>query len=165
MTEAEFIERVMPLQKSLYAFALSILRDESDAADCLQEVYTRLWEHRAKLASLENLSGYCTVAVKRGAIDIIRRRGRDVCDDTGEPPDIADTSPDPHTRAERRDDMKSLEIALEALPPRQRRVVEMSAISGLSNSQIEQATGLSGDNVRVLLSRGRKKLKELFEKR
>ncbi|MDE6768460.1 MAG: RNA polymerase subunit sigma-70, partial [Muribaculaceae bacterium] len=41
-------------------------------------------------------------------------------------------------------------------------VVMLSAVSGLSNNEIQEVTGLSDDNVRVLLSRGRKKLKQLF---
>ncbi len=38
----------------------------------------------------------------------------------------------------------------------------MSAVGGLTNSEIKDATGLTDDNVRVLLSRGRKKLRQLF---
>lgn len=53
---------------------------------------------------------------------------------------------------------------LKRLPENQRTVVVMSAVTGLSNSEISQATGLSAENVRVLLSRGRKKLRELFYK-
>jgi len=53
---------------------------------------------------------------------------------------------------------------IDMLPENQRRVVMLSGIAGLSNSEIKKATGLSDDNVRVLLSRGRKKLRELFSR-
>lgn len=48
------------------------------------------------------------------------------------------------------------------LPETQRKVVELSSVRGLSNAEITDITGLSDENVRVLLSRGRRRLRELY---
>lgn len=164
MKEEEFTAFVRPLQRQMYALCLSILRDERDVADCLQEVYTRLWEHRHRLKDMENPAGYCSVAVRRAAIDMIRQRRRDLIHDIEDPPDIADTSPTPTDATETLDELHIVSTLLGNLPERQREILELSGISGLSNREIEEVTGLSGENVRVLLSRGRKRLKELFDK-
>lgn len=163
MTEEEILRSVMPFKATLFAHALSILKNQSKAADCLQEVYCRLWEHRQRLDGLDNPKAYCITAVRRQAVDVLRRRRESIEGDP--PPDTDSCSPNPHQLLEQRDDLRQLNLLLQSLPPRQREVVEMSGISGLSNTEIEEATGLTGDNVRVLLSRGRKKLRELFEKR
>ena len=42
--------------------------------------------------------------------------------------------------------------------------MRLSAFGGLSNDEIAQATGLDNQNVRALLSRGRRKIKEMFIK-
>lgn len=166
MKEADFIFRFMPLKKPMYALAYSLLRSESDAADCLQEAYTRMWEKRDRLKDMENPEGYCMVTVRRIAIDMIRHRGKDEAGISGDPPpDIPAPEASPSEISEHRDDLRILSSLLEQLPERQRQVVEMSGVSGLSNRQIEEATGLSSENVRTLLSRGRKKLRELFDKR
>lgn len=164
MKEKEFTSLVMPLQRQMYALCLSILRDEEDASDCLQEVCTRLWEHRSRLKAMGNPGGYCMVTARRTAIDILRRRAsRPLAEGEG-PGDFTDTSPTPADTTEARDDLERLTGLMKSLPPKQRQIVELSGVSGLSNQEIEKATGLSGDNVRVMLSRGRKKLRELFEK-
>ena len=43
-------------------------------------------------------------------------------------------------------------------------VVRLSAFANLSNDEIASVTGYSAVNVRTLLSRGRKKIKELYKK-
>lgn len=164
MDEQQFKRCIMPHHRTLYAYALSILRDESDAADCLQEALTRLWENRRRVASVDNVKAYAIVTVRNIAISMASRntfRGLTVDD---EPPDISDSSPTPFEALESRDNLRMMETMLNRLPENQRRVVILSGVAGLSNNEIRNATGLSDENVRVLLSRGRKKLKSLFSK-
>ncbi len=162
MKEETFLSLIMPLQRQMYALCLTILKDEADAADCLQEVSTRLWENRRRLAECENQAGYCITAVRRVAIDMMRQRLRESHEDPPLNYQDPESSPTPAKLAECRDDVDHLSRLMDQLPPRQREVVEMSGMAGMSNREIEEATGLSGENVRVMLSRGRKRLKELF---
>lgn len=150
MDEQQFKSRILPLHRDLYAYALSILGDDEEAADCVQEAFTRLWENRARLDRIANVAAYSAVTVRHLAITMASRSAGRAIPFGDDPPDVADTGPDPQKGAEGRES--------------QRKVVVMSAVGGLSNSEIKEATGLSDDNVRVLLSRGRKKLKILFSK-
>lgn len=172
MNETRFRQCIMPLQRRLYAYALSILEDESDAADCIQEVYTKLWEQRARIARVENVEAYALVTVKNMALNIVTRRRQFTTDSTsgsggaatGRAPDTIEPAAGPAETMEARERLEAVAGMLRTLPENQRRVVVLSALSGLTNSQIREATGLSDDNVRVLLSRGRRKLRELFSK-
>lgn len=152
----------MPLHKYLFAYALSILSDESDAADCIQEALTKLWENRSRLEQLENVEAYATVTVRNIAVSTLSRRRRRYDRFSEPPPDMVDSNPGPAEVFENREEVKAVSRMLSQLPENQRKVVVMSAVSGLSNNEIKKATGLSDDNVRVLLSRGRKKLRQLF---
>ena len=69
---------------------------------------------------------------------------------------------DPHAETVAREDLRLVGKLLDELAPRQRTVVEMSAIRGLDNAEICEATGISDENVRVLLSRGKSRLRSLF---
>ncbi len=155
----------MPLHTTLYAYALTILRDESDAADCMQEALTKLWENRNRLSEIDNVKAYAIVTVRNIAVSMAAKtRPKSFSlDDT--PPNVADTTPTPAESMENREDVTIIATLLKQLPENQRKVVVMSGVAGLSNNEIREATGLSDHNVRVLLSRGRKKLKSLFSKR
>ncbi|MDE6578539.1 MAG: sigma-70 family RNA polymerase sigma factor [Muribaculaceae bacterium] len=154
----------MPLRTTLYALAFGILRNEHDAADCLQDTFTKLWESRKRLEGVDNIRSYAMTAVRNLAINMVSRKRTDLDYFGDAPPDIADTSSSPSSEIEEGDRMKEFEAIMRHLPPGQRQVVELSSISGLSNTEIKEATGLTDENVRVLLSRGRKKLKTLFSK-
>lgn len=99
--------------------------------------------------------------VKRLCIDRLRRRAlqRNTPVENAE----AETAVSPS----RLEDSERLQLALrlmQRLPERQRKVLEMSSFEGMDNAKIAEATGLSNINVRALLSRGRRQLRELLEK-
>ncbi len=148
----------------MYACAMMLLRDEDEAADCVQDALIRLWESRSRLAEIEKPEAYCLTAVKRQALDAIRRRGRMQESNV----DISNIdlpgSLTPHDEAVARDDLRLACQLIGQLAPRQREVVELSALSGYDNAEIAAATGISDENIRVLISRGRSRLRELFRK-
>ena len=130
----------------------------------MQDALIRLWESRSRLAEIEKPEAYCLTAVKRQALDAIRRRGRMQESNV----DISNIdlpgSLTPHDEAVARDDLRLACQLIGQLAPRQREVVELSALSGYDNAEIAAATGISDENIRVLLSRGRSRLRELFRK-
>lgn len=164
MTETEFKIFLRPLWSKLYGYAMTILREPSDVEDCLQEVCVKLWQMRQRLGEMENPEGYCVVAVKRSALDALRKRTR--ASEVPVEEAITEAPPDESftRRLDDRDSLRSLLMLMDELPEGQRKVVRLSGVAGLSNKEIEEVTGYSPDNVRVLLSRGRKRLKELWDR-
>jgi len=56
-----------------------------------------------------------------------------------------------------------LKAALDALPPRQREAVLLRDVEGLSNDQACSVLGISVGNQRILLHRGRSRLREILD--
>ncbi len=56
-----------------------------------------------------------------------------------------------------------LRVALDDLPPRQRQVVMLRDVEGLSNDETCAVLGISAGNQRILLHRGRTRLREVLE--
>lgn len=162
MNEQEFKNLIMPLHGALYACALVILHDEEDAADCLQDAFTRLWANRNRLGGLENITAYALAITRNLALTMATRSRRNISYFGDDPPDVPDSRISPGDELEGKESLYSALKIMRSLPENQRIVVEMSALSGLSNSEISERTGLTNDNVRVLLSRGRKRIKQLF---
>ena len=63
-----------------------------------------------------------------------------------------------------RDDVRVVQMLIGRLPEPQRRVVRLRDIEGCPYEEIEQLTGLSAVNIRVMLSRARKKIRKDFLK-
>lgn len=70
--------------------------------------------------------------------------------------------PDDAADAEYRDTRAAIERLIDSLPEGQRTAIRLSSFGGLDNNEIAATTGLSEANVRQLLSRGRRKLRELW---
>lgn len=62
------------------------------------------------------------------------------------------------------DESEQVMTLIDKLPEQQRQVITMRDIDGMSFDEIEACTGLSVGNVRVVLSRARKQIREKFKR-
>ena len=160
MTHAEFKKRFLPLQKMLYREAFRMLCDSFEAEDAVQNLYLKLWEKRDELDTVVAPEAYSRTLLKNICID--RWRVMKNHDEVGEMPAgeiVADSPPD----IERREADECLERFLAGLPQQHSRVMLMR-MNGRSFEEIESVTGLSQANIRVIVSRARKKFREYYDK-
>lgn len=160
MTHAEFKKRFLPLQSMLFREAYRLLCDSFEAEDAVQNLYVKLWEQREELKNLISPEAYCRKVLKNICIDrwrylksreeeLLVADERLVCD---APPDI-----------EMRECEECVSDFIRNLPDIQRRVLEMR-MNGCDFEEIESVTGLSAVNIRVIVSRVRKRFRELYNK-
>lgn len=155
--EKIFTERFLPLYGHMFRAATAILgKNSPEAADAVQEAMVKIWKSGAAMSRVENPEGYAIAAVRSSAIDILRKRHsseniEDILNlSYGHPPD--------------HDSGDFIERIIASLPVAQQEVIRLSAFENLSNEEIAAITGYTEVNVRQLLSRGRKKIKELYSK-
>ena len=155
MTEQQFRDVVMPHHRLMAGMAMAVLGDREEASDCLQDCLLALWNRRDELERVDNVKAYCLRTVRNCALSMLRRANRleTII------PEIIE-SLDPETRLEHKDRLEKVMAHIETLPGPQREVIRMSAVLGLSNDDVAKMSGQSAGNVRTLLSRARKRLKE-----
>ncbi len=161
MTEQEFKETVLPHHSMMLAEALRLLKNRDEALDCLQDAVTSLWNSKSKLTSVGNIKAYCIKSVSNRALEMLRQRpfsyseyDKDLLSD--------DTS---SSAVESKEKIAILREAVKLLPENERRIVMLKALKCLSSDEIAEVSGLSTANVRVLLHRGRKRIKDYLNKK
>ena len=160
VTHDEFKKRFMPLQQILYREAYRMLCDRFEAEDAMQNLYMKLWEKKDELKSLVAPEAYCRTLLRNICIDRWRQlRARDG-DEQIEPDEIAVHAP-PETDSKETEEC--LQHFLAGLPQVQQKVIQMK-MNGYTLEEIEKVTGLQQTNIRVIISRVRKRFREFYDK-
>lgn len=159
MDSSAFKRLLLPHYRRMYATAITILRNSDDASDAVQEAFTRLWEKRDDLPNIDTPEAYCVTTIKRICIDRIRKNALHINEVTEDTLLISDDS---DIQADNRESLQLVTLLMNKLPEQQRQVLQLRAFNDCSLEEIESITGLTGVNVRTLLSRARRRMKELF---
>ena len=159
VTHDEFKKRFMPLQQMLYREAYRMLCDRCEAEDAVQNLYVKLWEKKEELKSLVAPEAYCRTLLKNICIDRWRQlRARDE-DEQIAPDEIAVHAP-PETESKEAEEC--LQHFLSGLPQVHRKIMQMK-MNGCTYDEIEKITGMSQGNIRVVISRIRKRFREFYD--
>ena len=157
MTKQDFTQRVLPLKNKLFRFSLQIVGNVAEAEDVVQEVFIKLWKSREKLDEYRNLEAWCMRLTKNQSIDKLRSKHRRVSDLDGV--DVTETEATPHRLAEVNDLMGLVHKALAQLPEKQRQIMHLRDIEGLTYQEISDALEVPLNQVKVSLYRARQFVK------
>jgi RNA polymerase sigma-70 factor (ECF subfamily) len=143
----------------LYRVARSILRNDAEAEDVMQDAYVRAYRYLHQFAGRSAFSTWLTRIAVHEALERLRLRNRnqqiDEAEESGELiMNIAETSPDPEQRASTAELTQLLEEAVLGLPEQYRAVVMLRDVEELSTSETAAALDLTEQNVKVRLHRG-----------
>lgn len=162
MDAESFKKEFLPYHRKLYCIAYKLLENAADAEDLVQEAYLKLWDKREGLAIISNPEAFSVTLVKNMCFDLLRSGKYTVARQSVELTEVNNVSL--ADNFEVRDEVRQVRQIITHLPEQQQRVVTLRDIKGCSYEEIEQVTGLNANNVRVLLSRARKKIREEFNK-
>lgn len=160
MDAITFKEKYIPYHQKLYRVAYRLLEDACDAEDVVQEAYIKLWNKRDELIRVENSEAYCVILLRNLCLDFLRTKKKHLFQST-EDTVISDQQV-LSDEIETIDEIKHIETIINLLPEQQRKIIKLRHFDDYSNEEIEEIMGLTSVNVRVLMSRARKKIRELF---
>jgi RNA polymerase sigma-70 factor (ECF subfamily) len=164
MTAIEFNEKVVPMNRQLYRYAFRYLGNQEDSKDAVQDVFVKLWNLRSDLVSVTSIEAFSIRIMRNYCLDKIKMK-RTVSLDVQEFfSNRPGNEPSPDQHLEVRNSVDIVRNAITEMQEPQRSVVRMRDIEGYSNEEIAKALGIADGTVRVILSRGRNKIREILAK-
>jgi RNA polymerase sigma-70 factor (ECF subfamily) len=141
--------------------ALRHLSDRAAAEDVTQEVFLRIWRnaHRFDPARGRAEAWIATIA-RNASRDALRRKGAIPVDELDE---AVDPSPGPVDEVADASQALQLQVAVAALAPGSREVIELAYWHGLSQVEIAERLGLPLGTVKTRTRRGLALLAEALE--
>ena len=158
-----FRERFLGFHPKLYRIAFALLGNAEEAEDKLQDLYLKLWTKRNELSSIQQPEAYCVTLLKNSCMDHLRSPKAQHKDEVSEALFLQSTD-QPEKRIEANDELNFVRQLINRLPVNQQQVLRLRSIDDCSMEEIEALTGLTYSNIRTLLSRARKTIKEQFNK-
>lgn len=159
----DFDDVVRRLTPRLQRYAIRRLGDRHEAEELVQEALLRAFDHRAELATEDDVAAWTTCVTGRLVIDRLRVRGRSTS--VAEVPEGTRVGRDTADVVVARDEARLALDALDAMPPRQAAVLWAREVEGLAYDAIGERFGMSEPAVRSVLMRARKALRREFATR
>jgi RNA polymerase sigma-70 factor (ECF subfamily) len=148
----------------VYRFALRLARDHDAAEEIVQETFLRAWKARRGLRN----PGASRVWLLKIAANVWRDRLRRAGSPAARTAPLTDHEAthlrSPERIASEEERVEQTIRAMDALPPRQRQVLFLFSIEGLSQAQIGEALEISPEAVKASLSLARRTLRRWLER-
>lgn len=160
--DAETFKKVfLPYHQKLFRIAYRIVENTANVEDILQETFIKLWNKRDEMDNIESTEAFAIVILRNTCLDYLRKTKNEyhISYDIDTPETVSLSN-----QIESRDNVNYVKSLINALPEQQRQVMMMKHWDGYTDEEIEQATGISLGNIRVILSRARKIIREQYNK-
>lgn len=145
---------ILSYSNRIYGVAINMLQNTADAQDCTQEVLFKLWTNKDKFSKHPNPAGYVFLITKNACFDFIKANKKIAAQ---EPKDFDLQTPEDNHIKESAELIKKM---IEKLPEIPKQIIEQRDVLGFSFEEIAKELDLSITNVRVILSRTRKLIRE-----
>lgn len=150
------------LREQMLSLAERITGNRDDAADAVQDAFVKLWQQRGRYESSSHARGAGMMTVRTTSIDMARqnRHNSDVSlDQVAEP--IEDVNDNDRSLAY----LQVRHIIDNDLSDNQRLIIDLREMQGLEFDDIASRMNMTAANVRVELSRARRRVREIYQSR
>lgn len=130
----------------IFHFAYSLTKDNDLAQEITQEVFVKFWENRQKFYAINSPKSYLMTMIKNQLLnhyrdEALRKKHFEAVARDMETVDRGEDSNDAYALSD--DYMRMAELAITLLPPKRRRIFEMSRKESKTYKQIAAELGLS----------------------
>ena len=160
-----FEELVLKYEKTVYNLALRMVGDRDDAFDMTQEAFIKAYGSLSSFRGDSKFSVWIYRITTNVCLDFLRSKSRKqqvsltVSDDDEDAQlDIPDPSSTPEQQLIKKISMQSVEEGLKTLPDKQRQILVMRELGGMSYAEIGKALSLEEGTVKSRIFRARKRL-------
>lgn len=159
-----FKQHILPVQGRLFRLAQFFLRNREEAEDAMQDVLLRLWTNRQQLDTYHSVEALAVQMTKNLCLDRLKSPARQKMADDSGLVTAQDEGVSPYRQTELTDSIGLIRRLINELPEQQKFILHLRDVEEYSFEEIETITGLSINNIRVILSRARQRLRESYVK-
>ena len=159
MESSQFKTLFLPCHRKLYAVAWRLTGNAQAAEDLVQETFLRLWTRRQQIVSVECVEAYSVTTLRRIFYDTKRSKQIEASEREISELHVKD-SEDLNQRIDAQDEWQRIRTMILALPDPQGKIMIMRDVEGQTYEEISVETGLTEVNLRSILSRARKRIRE-----
>jgi len=158
MTQAEFLNIVMPFKDKVFRLAKRLLVSTEEAEDATQEVLLKLWANSKKIANYKNVEAFSMTMTKNFCFDKLKSK-------QAQNLKIVHSNYQDHNVAlqkqvELNDSMTWVGKIIETLPEQQKMIIQLRDIEQYDFKEIAKMLDMTETNIRVTLSRARKTIRQ-----
>lgn len=148
------------LAEPLTRYAMGVIKETAAAEDIVSETFLRAARHFIANNELPARAWFYKVT-RNISLDMLRKKANI---EYGDIPDVIDGSrdADPELSAVHSEQMERLANSLSRLPEPYKSALILKEYNDLTYAEIANILGVSTDNVKVIIFRGRQKLRKLY---
>jgi len=162
MTQAEFLNIVMPFKDKVFRLAKRLLVSREEAEDATQEILIKLWKNKQKIQDYKNVEAFSMTMTKNFCLDRLKSKHAQNLKIVHS--NYQDHNVSLQKQLELNDSVDWVSKIMEELPEQQKIILQLRDIEQYEFSEISKMLNINETAIRVSLSRGRKILREKLTK-
>ena len=162
MTQAEFLNLVMPFKDKVFRLAKRLLVSQEEAEDATQEILLKLWNNKEQIQDYKNVEAFSMTMTKNFCLDKLKSKHAQNLKIVHN--NYQDNNVSLQKQVEINDSLDWVSKIMEELPEQQKIILQLRDIEQYDFSEIAKMLDMNETAIRVSLSRGRKILREKLTK-
>lgn len=161
----DFERLVTAYEKNVYNLALRMVGDPDDAADITQETFIKAYRAIGSFRGDSKFSSWIYRIASNVCLDFLRSRSRRAQvplsfenEDAEGEIELPDMSQNPEKVLMKKLSMEAVRRGMEKLPPKQRQILVLRELCGLSYAELAQTLSVEEGTVKSRIFRARKRL-------
>ena len=161
----DFEQLVTAYEKNVYNLALRMVGDPDDAADITQETFIKAYRALGSFRGDSKFSSWVYRIASNVCLDFLRSRSRRAQvplsfenEDAEGEIELPDMSQNPEKVLMKKLSMEAVRRGMEKLPPKQRQILVLRELCGLSYAELAQTLSVEEGTVKSRIFRARKRL-------
>ena len=158
MTQADFVELVMPFKDKVFRLAKRLLVSNEEAEDATQEILMKLWNKRENIGEYRNVEAFSMTMTKNFCLDRLKSKQAQnlkIVHSNYQDHDVS-----LQRQVEINDSVDWVAKIIEELPEQQKMVLQLRDIEEYEFEEIAKVLDMNETAIRVSLSRARKTIRE-----
>lgn len=164
MKKISFRNDILPLKNELYRLALRITLNPAEAEDIVQETMIKVWNRRDQWDEIESIEAFCLTICRNLALDKMHKmenQNQSLDEGVHDAPDRSFSS-NPEEQAMQQDRLALIRRLIDALPEKQRTVIQLRDFEGKSYKEIAGIMAISEEQVKINIFRARQAIRQKY---